>query len=117
MYLLSLDFLSGDHAPCWRAFTPCNAVGHSTLQVNVQHFLDDPNLSGAMTDLLALMETVLTRPEGPRLFMGVKKRCHEAVAGSNRGRHEFICRLAGYGQAERLLLGGEASSAVCGRHA
>jgi hypothetical protein len=88
VYLLSLDDLSGGLPLCWRAFTPCSADGRSTLQADVLRFLSDPNLSGAMTDLLALMETVLTRPEGPRLYLGVKKRCHEAVSGAQI--YEFI---------------------------
>ena len=58
-----------------------------------------------MADLLALLETVLTRPEGPRLFMGVKKRCHEAVSGTQI--YEFIkgpLRLYWFYGADRQVI-------------
>jgi len=88
VYLLSLEDLCNGRPAYWRAFTPCTAAGVSALQEDMQRFLADPNLAGAMADLLALMESVLTRPEGPRLFLGVSKRCHEAVANSQI--YEFI---------------------------
>ncbi|MFC4296748.1 hypothetical protein ACFO0J_01680 [Castellaniella hirudinis] len=50
--------------------------------------MDDPNLSGAMADLLAMLGVVLTRPKGPQMYLGVPKRCHEAVAGAQI--YEFI---------------------------
>ena len=88
MYLLSLDDLCGEQPLCWRAFTPCSADGRSRLRDEIQQLLDDSNLSGAIADLVAMLGVVLARPAGPRMYQGVLKRCHEAVAGAQI--YEFI---------------------------